>query len=255
VVDVRSLTSGRTALLPLTNPVRRDSEEAFEPQSDPRHARGLALGWSDQGMIDAFEPMVTDERRARLLHVLEGRLSAVTVLMDAPHDPHNGAAVLRTCEALGIQHVHVIPRIEQFLAARVVTKGSDQWLDIAYHETPARALSALKSHDYTVVGSHPEGELLPAQLRDMPRVAVVLGNEHAGICAELERGIDARVRVPMRGFVESLNMSVSAAVLLANATNGRPGDLAPDERRRLYARWLLLSVPRSQEILEALPPR
>ena len=163
--------------------------------------------------------------------------------------------MLRTCEALGIQHVHVIPRVEEFLAARVVTKGSDQWLDIAYHKTPALALTALKARGYTLVGSHPEGELLPAELREMSRVAVVLGNEHAGICDELERGMYARVRVPMRGFVESLNMSVSAAVLLAHATHGRAGDLTPAERRRVYARWLLLSVPRSQEILEALAPR
>jgi len=235
--------------------VRRDSEDAFEPQSDPRHAHARRLGWSDQGLIEAFEPLVTDARRARLLEVLEGRLTAVTVVLDAPHDPHNGAAVLRTCEALGVQHVHVINRVEEFLAARVVSKGSEQWLDIARHRSASSALKALKARDYVLVGSHPEGELLPAALREMPRVAVVLGNEHAGICEELERAMDARVRVPMRGFVESLNVSVSAAVLLAHATQGRAGDLSPDERRRVYARWLLLTVPRSQDIFEALAPR
>ncbi|HEU5074175.1 MAG TPA: RNA methyltransferase, partial [Polyangiaceae bacterium] len=194
--------------------MRRDSEDAFAPESDPRHARARGLGWSDQGLIDTFEPLVTDARRARLLHVLEGRLTAVTVVLDAPHDPHNGAAVLRTCEALGIQHVHVIPRIEEFLAARVVSKGSEQWLDIARHRSAASALKTLRALDYVLVGTHPEGELLPAALREFPRVAIVLGNEHAGICGELERAMDARVRVPMRGFVESLNVSVSAAVLL-----------------------------------------
>lgn len=235
--------------------MRRDSEDAFEPVSDPRHAHAHRLGWSDQGLIDTFEPMVTDARRARLLEVLEGRMTAVSVVLDAPHDPHNGAAVLRTCEALGIQHVHVIPRVEEFMAARVVTKGSDQWLDIAYHQTPASALKTLKSLGYVLIGSHPEGELLPAALREIPRVAVVLGNEHAGICEELERAMDARVRVPMRGFVESLNVSVSAAVLLAHATQGRSGDLTAEERRRVYARWLLLTVPRSDEIFAALAPR
>lgn len=235
--------------------MRRDSEDVFEPESDPRHARARGLGWSDQGLIDTFEPLVTDARRARLLQVLEGRLTAVTVVLDAPHDPHNGAAVLRTCEALGIQQVHVIPRIEEFLAARVVSKGSDQWLDIARHRSAGSALKTLRALDYVLVGSHPEGELLPAALREFPRVAIVLGNEHAGICDELERAMDARVRVPMRGFVESLNVSVSAAVLLAHATQGRAGDLTPDERRRVYARWLLQTVPRSEDIFAALAPR
>lgn len=235
--------------------MRRDSEDAFEPQSDPRHSRAHALGWSDQGLIDAFEPMVTDARRARLLEVLDGRLTAVTVVLDAPHDPHNGAAVLRTCEALGVQHVHVIPRVEEFLAARVVSKGSEQWLDISHHRSAQTALTTLRALNYTLVGSHPEGELLPSALNTIPRVAVVLGNEHAGISDELERAVDARVRVPMRGFVESLNVSVSAAVLLAYATQGRAGDLTPRERLRIYARWLLQTVPRSQEIFEALSPR
>lgn len=255
MVDVRSLTSGRMALAPPTNSVRRDSEDAFEPEADPCHAHARRLGWSDQGLIDAFEPMVTTARRARLIDVLGGRLSAVTVVLDAPHDPHNGAAVLRTCEALGVQHVHVIPREEEFLASRVVSKGSEQWLDIARHRSAASALKALRALDYVLVGSHPNGELLPAALAEIPRVAIVLGNEHAGISTELEHATDARVRVPMRGFVESLNVSVSAAVLLAHATQGRSGDLSPDERRRVYARWLLLTVPRSQEIFEALPPR
>lgn len=255
MVEVRSLTSGRMILAPETKPVRRDSEDAFEPQSDPRHARAHGLGWSDRGLIDAFEPMVTDARRARLLEVLDGRLTAVTVVLDAPHDPHNGAAVLRTCEALGIQHVHVIPREEEFLAARFVSKGSEQWLDIARHRTARAALTALRALDYVLIGSHPEGELLPSALCEIPRVAVVLGNEHAGISEELERAMDARVRVPMRGFVESLNVSVSAAVLLAHATQGRAGDLTPQERLRVYARWLLQTVPRSEEIFEALAPR
>ena len=235
--------------------VRRDSEDAFEPVADPTYARAHGLGWTDRGLIQAFDPMVSDARRARLLEVLEGRLTSVTVLLDAPHDPHNGAAVLRTCEALGIQSVHVLPRVEEFQASRVVTKGSEKWVDIVRHRSADAALRSLRALDYVLVGSHPQGELLPSSLCEIPRVALVLGNEHGGICDELERGMDRRVRVPMRGFVESLNVSVSAAVLLAQATQGRSGDLTPDERTRLHARWLLQSVPRSGEILEALRPR
>ena len=235
--------------------MRRDSEDTFEPVADPNQARAHRLGWSDQGLIEAFEPMVSDARRERLLEVLSGRLLSVTVLLDAPHDPHNGAAVLRTCEALGIQSVHVLPRVEEFQASRVVTKGSDRWVDIVRHPSADAALRSLRALDYLLVGSHPQGELLPSDLCELPRVAIVLGNEHGGICAELERAVDRRVRVPMRGFVESLNLSVSAAVLLAQATQGRSGDLSADERKRVHARWLLQSVPRSGDILEALPPR
>jgi tRNA (guanosine-2'-O-)-methyltransferase len=88
-------------------------------------------------------------------------------------------------------------------------------------------------------------------LATLPKVAIVLGNEHDGLCEALRRVCDRSVRIPMRGFVESLNVSVAAGVLLAAATRGRAGDLSPEQRRHYYARWLVRSVPRAEEILRA----
>ena len=82
------------------------------------------------------------------------------------------------------------------------------------------------------------------------RLAIVLGNERDGIAEELASLCTRRVRVPMRGFVESLNVSVTAAILLATATRGRTGDLDDDARLRLYARGLFHSVPRAREVLD-----
>jgi tRNA (guanosine-2'-O-)-methyltransferase len=78
-----------------------------------------------------------------------------------------------------------------------------------------------------------------------------LGNEHDGISGELASACTRHVRVPMRGFVESLNVSVSAAILLASATAGRAGDLPEADQRRLYARGLYLSVGRADDVLAA----
>ncbi|HEX6765678.1 MAG TPA: TrmH family RNA methyltransferase, partial [Polyangiaceae bacterium] len=83
----------------------------------------------------------------------------------------------------------------------------------------------------------------------------VMGNEHDGIRESLENAATRTVRVPMRGFVESLNLSVAAALLLAAATKGREGDLSPEERTTLYATGLFRSVPRAGEILSASTPR
>jgi tRNA (guanosine-2'-O-)-methyltransferase len=85
----------------------------------------------------------------------------------------------------------------------------------------------------------------------MERVCLVLGNEREGIHDELAQACSARVRVPMRGFAESLNVSVTAAILLHAATQGRKGDLDEAAQRRLYARGLYLSVPRADEVLVA----
>lgn len=199
-------------------------------------------------VIEILEPFVRKERRDRILSVLNARLASVAVVFDSPYDPHNGAAVLRSCEAFGVQYLHVIERDRPFLAATSVARGSEKWVDIVRHPTVSDTVSRLKSDGYTLVGTHPEGELEPDALTAIPRVAVVLGSEREGIAEELSAACTHRVRVPMRGFVESLNVSVTAAILLAFAIRGRPGDLPPDEVRRLYARGLYFSVDRAREL-------
>ena len=199
--------------------------------------------------IEALEPFVTDERRERLQEVIARRLESVTVLMDAPHDPHNGAAVARSCDAFGVQHLHVIERYEPFLVARSVSKGSEKWVDVHPHATAEAARTALASKGYEFVATDMDGELAPEDLRNIPRLALVIGNERMGIDSDLRKLCTRAVRVPMRGFVESLNLSVSTAVLLAAAVAGRDGDLPDAERRRLYARGLYLTSPRAAEVL------
>jgi tRNA (guanosine-2'-O-)-methyltransferase len=203
-------------------------------------------------IVAALEPLVTERRRERLRAVLGARLASVVVVMDAPHDPHNGAAVLRSCDAFGVQWVHVVARTEPFSASNAVAKGAERWVDVVEHTTTAEAVRALRAGEHRLVGAHPEGELVPADLAGIARLALVLGNEHDGISEELAAACAARVRVPMRGFVDSLNVSVTAAVLLGAATAGRRGDLEPLTLRRLYARGLVLSVPRSLDVLRAM---
>jgi len=234
--------------------VRRD-EESTKPA--PELGSGgflLPEPWTPEGVIATLEPLSGDARRARLLEVIAQRIGTVTVLMEAPHDPHNGAAVLRSCEAFGVGEVHVIARSEPFLIAPAVTKGTERWVEVRVHVSAPQAAGVLRERGFRLVASHPSGRLAPADLRTVPKLALIVGNEHAGISNELARIADDSVRVPMRGFVESLNVSVAAAILLHAATEGRPGDLGEAERRRLYALGLIRSVPRATEILAARPP-
>jgi tRNA (guanosine-2'-O-)-methyltransferase len=193
--------------------------------------------------VETLEPLVTEERRARLRAVIARRLDAVTVLMDAPHDPHNGGAVVRSCDAFGVQRLHVIERYEPFVVATTVAKGSEKWVDVCRHATADAAATALSTRGHEFVATE------PADLAVVPRLALVIGNERDGIAPDLRRLCARAVRVPMRGFVDSLNLSVSTAVLLAAAVAGRDGDLSDAERLRLYARGLFLTVSRAAEVL------
>lgn len=215
----------------------------------------LPPGWTSDGVVAVLEPLTEERRRARLSAVIGERVGSVTLLMDAPQDPHNAAAALRSADAFGLPELHVVPREEPFEFGRKVSQGTERWVEVVLHESPSTAVTALRARGYTLVSTHPEGALTPEDLPRIERLCLVVGNETDGISQALASAADTSVRVPMRGFVESLNLSVAAALLLRAATLGRAGDLSSAERRRLYAAYLQRSVPRADEILAALGPR
>jgi tRNA (guanosine-2'-O-)-methyltransferase len=143
----------------------------------------------------------------------------------------------------------VVERREHFLAAGSVARSAQQWVDIVCHAGVEGAIRSAKAAGLELIGAHPKGELLPQDLAHVPRVAIVMGNERDGIAEELSAACTRHVRVPMRGFIESLNVSVTAAILLSAATMGRAGDLDEAARQRLYARGLYLSVPKARDVL------
>jgi tRNA (guanosine-2'-O-)-methyltransferase len=200
-------------------------------------------------VIRLLEPLVTEERRSRLKEVIALRLSSVSVVFDAPHDPHNGAAVVRSCEAFGVHTLHVVEARERFLAAGSVARSAEKWVRVVCHRAAAGAIAALRESRLEMIAARADGELVPSDLAMIDRLAIVLGNERDGISAELYRACSRAVRVPMRGFAESLNVSVTAAILLSAATAGRAGDLDPADRLRLYARGLYMSVARAEDVL------
>jgi tRNA (guanosine-2'-O-)-methyltransferase len=206
-------------------------------------------------VIEKLEPLVLERRRERLEAVIAGRLGSVTLLLDELADPHNRAAIVRSCDAFGVQQLHCLQPGHEFSVHHGVAAGTERWVDVCQHVSPKAAVEAVRSRGFELVLTHPEGKLLPEDLAARPRVALILGNEHRGVDPVFEARADTSVRIPMRGFVESLNVSVSAAILLAAATRGRAGDLEPSARRHLYARALFCSVPRASEVLQAFESR
>jgi tRNA (guanosine-2'-O-)-methyltransferase len=233
--------------------VRRKSEGVI-PESERIERRIVDAETHDPTrVVRILEPMVSDRRRARLREVIDRRLASVAVLFDAPYDPHNGAAVIRSCDAFGVQRLYVVERDRSFLLSKPVARGAEKWLDVATTRDPAEAIAAVRASGMELVATHPDGELLPEDLASIARVAVVLGNERDGIREALAAACTRRVRVPMRGFIDSLNVSVTAAIVLRAATANRPGDLDEATKLRLYARGLYLTLQNAAAILDAHP--
>ncbi len=206
--------------------------------------------FSVENVIDALSPLVTPSRKARLHEVIRRRLGTVTLLMDRIRDPYNGAALLRTCEAFGIQNVHIIEE-ERFLISGRVTQGAHHWLDLHRYGTADAAIGAIHRGGYEPILAHPSGCLEPEDLASIPRLCLVLGNEHEGVQDALARHCARSVRVPMCGFAESLNVSVTGGILVCHAARGRMGDLQESDQRLLLARGLYRTVSRARDVLIA----
>lgn len=237
--------------------MRRTTSEtiAVTRYGDRLAARILAGDLDADFVISVLESYASEARRERLIDVFSRRINSVTLVLDALHDPHNGAALLRTSDAMGLTRVHVIERKESFLAHAGVARGTHKWVEVVAHKAAADCVQMLKASGHTLVATHPAGDLVPEDLAKLPRVALVMGNEHEGIGKDLRDACEHAVRVPMRGFAESLNVSVCGGILTAFAASGRSGDLDPEERRRLYARGLAVSVPHAADILDVAASR
>jgi tRNA (guanosine-2'-O-)-methyltransferase len=232
-----------------------------QPSGNPGHRAASSEhapwgpSWNAERVIAKLEPLVLERRRERISEVIGGRLGSVTLLLDELSDPHNRAAVVRSCDAFGVQELHSVQPARDFSVHHGVAAGTERWVDVFAHADARSALAEVERRGFELISTHPKGELTPDDLAAIPRVALILGNEHRGIDPVFAGAAARSVRIPMRGFVESLNVSVSAAVLLAAATRGRSGDLPAETRQHLYARALFYTVPRASEVLDAFASR
>lgn len=212
----------------------------------------MSYEWLDkhtpEAVLEALGPFVTDERKTRIDAVLGQRLGGLTVVLENLHDPHNGAAALRSLEGFGLCELNVVEQAEPFRFSSAVTQGCEKWVAIRRHRDFPAAAAAL----------HVRGFALWAALPDAPRgldeidvsrpAALVFGNEHAGLTGAAQAACDGAFRIPMAGFTQSFNLSVSVAISLFDcarrrrAAVGGGGDLAATELARLRARWYAQSM-------------
>jgi tRNA (guanosine-2'-O-)-methyltransferase len=205
----------------------------------------------------ALEPMLTRERIERIDGVLAARLVSVATAVEDTYDPHNAAATIRTTEALGLQELHVIEPGLRFSAAKGVTRGAHRWIDL--HRWPAAepVVDALHARGFRVFATLPDPDAVSVEDVDVTTpLAVIFGNEHDGVSPAVVAACDGAITVPMFGFTESYNLSVTVGLAMSRlaarrrAYLGAPGDLDADRRARLRARWFALRIRGVVGILE-----
>ncbi|MEM8608903.1 MAG: RNA methyltransferase [Myxococcota bacterium] len=200
-------------------------------------------------VIAALSPVVTDARRKRIQEVVAGRTDDVVLVLDSITDPHNASAVLRSADAFGIQTVHVIVGDHGFRASDGVSKGTHRWLDVIRYESAASCAARLSENGYHLYVAAMGADHTPADLPREHKLALVFGNEHQGVSQEMAKLAHGSFSIPMRGFVESLNVSVAAAISMQNLAARGFEPMSRSRRQRLEARFLMNSVRNADTVI------
>jgi tRNA (guanosine-2'-O-)-methyltransferase len=205
-------------------------------------------------------PLLLDERRARIDAAAASRLGGLRVVIENLHDPHNGAAVLRSAEAFGVQQVEVIESTEPFRYSSTVTQGCEKWLDVVRHKTLEAALAGLRAAGLALYAAVPGAAVALDDLDFSRPAAVMVGNEHDGLTAEAIAAADVRFGIPMYGLTQSLNLSVATALIVERATAlrrralGAATDLSEEAILALRARFYAASVRGADAVLARAAP-
>ncbi len=215
------------------------------------------LEWLEE-RIAYLSQFMLPVREETLRRTLARRTRYVTVCTENMFHPQNASALVRHCEAFGVQDIHAVEDLCRFSPTVRIVRGTDKWIDIRKHRTTADALAVLRSQGYRIVATTPrEGGRTPETF-DVAAgpFALVFGTEHAGISPEVIAAADDFIQIPMCGFVESLNVSASASILLYILTHrvregaDIPWQLTGREQAAILFRWMMESVRDSGRILE-----
>lgn len=201
-------------------------------------------------VIEALSPVVTAERLDRIQQVVRNRTDNLVLVLDCIADPHNSSAVLRSADAFGVQTVHVIVGDYGFRASRGVSKGTHRWLDVRRYDSAEACARRLKDEGYSIYVAAMAAETQAEDLQQTARLAVVFGNEHRGVSQEMRSFADGAFSIPMCGFVESLNISVAAAITMQTLARDGRARLGAERRQELAARFLMNSVKNADQVIE-----
>ncbi len=190
---------------------------------------------------------MTPERTARIESVLDKRQSNLTVVLENVFDPHNISAVMRTCDAVGVQDLYVlntkIPPHKKF--GRKSSSSAEKWLTIHQFTDAADCFRVLRSRYSRILTTHLDSEAVSLHAIDFTAsIALVFGNEHSGVSDEIRAMADGNFIIPQVGIIKSLNISVACAVTLYEALRQKTAkgqyaqrSLSPDRYFGLYKEW------------------
>ncbi len=173
----------------------------------------------DLKYLNYLENFLTENRKQRFLDVLKTRTNHFTVVVEDVFQLHNTSAVMRSCEVFGIQKLNIIEQRFGKSIDKQIAMGAQKWVDIQSFETVSDCIKTLKTSGYQIIATTPhEHDCLLDDFDISKPAALFFGTERDGLSDEIMQNADGFIKIPMVGFTESLNISVSAAIIIQNLT-------------------------------------
>lgn len=177
-------------------------------------------------IIERLEPYVTAKRQQRIKQCLQHRLADIHLAMESTADIHNAMAAVRSAEALGIVHIHIVSPEGDAKSIRRLTRGAHHWVKLHLHEQFDAFKNYLRQQQFHCAGAVLGGETPLKQLPLTQPLCILLGNEQRGLSTQAQLACDTRYQIPMYGMSESFNLSVAAAISLYDVTQRKRSLLA-----------------------------
>lgn len=213
-------------------------------------------------LLALLQQHLTPERMLKIDSVLSMRTRYLTVVLEDIYQPQNASAVLRTCECLGIQDIHIIENRNRYEVNPLVVHGSDKWLSLHKYHQPDKnstedAIQSLRKNGYRIVATTPHTQDVAIDEFDLQKgpAALFFGTERTGLSETVLAQADEFVKIPMVGYTESLNLSVSVAMVLYDLTrrlrtNPINWSLSTAEQAELRLEWTKLSIRSSDDLIK-----
>lgn len=171
-------------------------------------------------LLAYLEGFITENRKDGFLRILKNRTKHFTVAIEDVFQLHNTSAVMRSCEVFGLQELHVVEQKFGKDIDKEIAMGAEKWVDIHRYSTITDCLSNLKKSGYQIIATTPHNDSCLLHEFDISKpAALFFGTERDGLSEEVMQMADGFLKIPMVGYTESLNISVSAAIIIQDLTN------------------------------------
>ena len=203
-----------------------------------------------------------ESRIDTLNRALDMRTEYLTVMTENMFHAQNASAIVRHCEAFGVQNIHTVEDLCPFLPTLNIALGTDKWIDVKRHATTADAIKDLRKEGYRIIATTPHHQSCTPETFDVKRgkFVLVFGTEKTGVSEEIMAEADEFLQIPMCGMVDSLNVSASAAILIYMLSQRMRLEcdnwhLSDEKRARTLYDWYRYAVRDSEALLERKYPK